>query len=122
MLIALLLLAAPDFEIEYESNVPPKYEAFVFLSTKCQVARLYANRLGELADRYPQIHFQGVATSELDSDDDVKALQKTLRFGLRKKPELLERFGATRSPEVFLVVDDRVVYRGRIDDQYGPGT
>jgi mono/diheme cytochrome c family protein len=122
MLIALLLLAGPDFEIEYESHVPPKYEAFVFLSPKCPVAKLYANRLGELADRYPQIHFQGIVTSEHDSDADVKAMQKTLRFGLRSAPELIERLGATRSPEVVLVVDDHVVYRGRIDDQYGPGT
>jgi len=122
MLIALLLLAAPDFEIEYVSYVPPKCEAFVFLSTKCPVGRLYASRLGELADRYPQIHFQGVATSEHDSDADVKTMQKTLRFGLRPQPELIKRFGATRSPEVFLVVNDHVVYKGRIDDQYGPGT
>src|SRR3954452_7672350 len=115
MLIALLLLAAPDFEIEYESYVPPKYEAFVFLSTKCPVAKMYANRLGELADRYPQIHFQGVSTSELDSDEQIKALQKTLRFGLHRAPELIERFSPMRSPEVFLVVNDHVVYRGRID-------
>lgn len=122
MLIALLLLAAPDLEIEYQSYSPPKYEAFVFLSTKCPLAKLYANRLGELADRYPQIHFQGVSTNEHDSAAEIAAFQKSLRFGFRSNPELMERFAATRSPEVFVLVNEQVVYHGRIDDQYTPGT
>src|SRR6185369_1144850 len=122
MLIALLLLAAPDYEIEYESYVPPKYEVFVVLNTKCPIARLYAGRLSEFADRYPQIHFQGISANEQDSDADIADFQKSLRFGFRKSPELIERFNATQSPEVFFLVNDQLVYHGRIDDQYAPGT
>jgi hypothetical protein len=121
-ILLITLLAAPDFEIEYESYVPPKYECFVFLGTDCPMAKLYANRLSELADRYPQIHFQGICANDSDSDEKVVEFQSRLRFGYRKNPEAVSRLGATRSPEAFLLVNDKVVYHGRIDDQYSPGT
>lgn len=121
MLTALLLLAVPDFEIEYESNAPPKYEVVVFLSTECPLAKLYANRLSELADRYPQFHFQGISANEQDSPGEIALFQKSLRFGFRTSPTSITRLGATRSPEVFVLVNDQVVYQGRIDDQYAPG-
>jgi len=36
--------------------------------------------------------------------------------------DIANRFGATRTPEVFLLDEDRVIrYRGRVDDQYGVG-
>src|SRR5436190_2321304 len=122
MLIALLLLAAPDFEIEYESYVPPRYEVFVFLGTECPMAKLYANRLSELADRYPQIHFQGVSANESDTAAEIATFQNGLRFGFRRNPQLAARLKPTRSPEAFFFVDDKLVYHGRIDDQYTPGT
>lgn len=121
MLTALLLLAVPDFEIEYESTAPPKYEVVVFLSTECPLAKLYANRLSELADRYPQFHFQGISANEQDSAAEIAQFQKSLRFGFKSNPATITRLGATRSPEVFVLVNDRVVYQGRIDDQYAPG-
>jgi hypothetical protein len=122
MLIALLLLAAPDFEIEYASYVPPKYEVFVFLATECPMAKLYGNRLSELADRYPQVHFQGISANENDTDAEIAEFQRNLRFGFRRNPEAITKFGATRSPEAVLVMNGNVIYQGRIDDQYTPGT
>src|SRR3954451_19606212 len=72
MLTAILLLALPgqvEDDIEYESYVPPKYEVFVFMATKCPMANLYRDRLTKLADRYPQVHFQGVSVNENDTDE-----------------------------------------------------
>ena len=102
--------------------VPQKHECVVFLGTECPMAKLYGARLSELADRYPQIHFQGVCANENDSAEKVSKFQSQLRFGFRKDSEAAGRLGATRSPEAFLLVNDKVVYQGRIDDQYSPGT
>jgi hypothetical protein len=124
MLTALLLLALPgqvENEIEYESYVPPKYEVLVFMATKCPMAKLYRGRLTTLADRYPQIHFQGVSVNENDTDEEIAAFQKDLRFGFGRNPEAITRVGATRSPEAALMMNGNILYIGRIDDQYAPG-
>jgi hypothetical protein len=116
ILLITALLAAPDFEIE------PRYECFVFLGTDCPMAKLYANRISEFADRFPQIHFQGVCANENDSDEKIAEFQQQLRFDFGRNREAASRLGATRSPEAVLLVNGTVVYQGRIDDQYSPGT
>jgi hypothetical protein len=120
MLIGLLLLAAPAIEVE--SHTPPRYEVVAFMATNCPMAKLSAGRLNILAEKYPQVHFQGVSANHQDSDAEVAAFACTLRFDFRKDPDRIVGLGATRSPEVFLLVDGKVVYQGRIDDQYTPGT
>jgi mono/diheme cytochrome c family protein len=101
----------------------PRYEVVVFLGTECPMAKLYAGRLNELAERYPQITFRAVNCSQQDSHADVFEFGKRLRFPFEKDDgRLARRLGATRSPEAFLLFEHRVVYRGRIDDQYSPGT
>src|SRR5262245_58137355 len=101
----------------------PRYEVVVFLGTDCPMAKLYAVRLNELAERYPQVKFRAVNCSEQDSHADVFEFGKRLRFPFEKDDGTLAReLGATRSPEAFFLFEHRVVYRGRIDDQYAPGT
>lgn len=97
-------------------------EVIVFLGADCPLARLYANRLNALAERYPQVCFRGVNCSEQDSDAEVEEFGRRLRFSITKDIALARRLGATRSPEAFLLVSGRIVYQGRIDDQYTPGT
>ena len=97
----------------------PRYEVVVFLGTECPMAKLYASRLNELAERYPQVTFRAANCSEQDSHADVFEFGKRLRFPFAKDDGTLAReLGATRSPEAFLLVKGKVVYRGRIDDLY----
>ncbi|HUE70201.1 MAG TPA: thiol-disulfide isomerase [Pirellulaceae bacterium] len=110
-LVTLLLAAAPNPEV------------IVFLGTECPMARLYVLRLNDLANRYPEIRFRALNASDQDSAAEVAEFGKRLRFPYEKDDgSQARRLSATRSPEAFLLVGGRIVYRGRIDDQYTPGT
>ena len=98
------------------------HEVVVFLGTECPMARLYANRLNEMSERYPSVKFRAVNASEQDSEAEVAEFGKLLRFPVSKDDALAHKLGATRSPEAFLLQHGRVVYSGRIDDQYTPGS
>jgi hypothetical protein len=113
MLTALVLLAA---------TANPEYEVFVFMATGCPMAKLSVGRLRDLASRYPQVRFHGISVNDQDSIEDVVRFGRELGFSFRPNVDEIDRLGATRSPEVFLLVNGRVVYQGRIDDQYTPGT
>jgi hypothetical protein len=111
LILALLLTAAPDCEV------------VVFLGAECPLARLYVPRLNELAARYPEVRFRAVNASQQDSPAEVAQFGTLLRFPYEKDDgTLARRLSATRSPEAFLLVNGRIVYQGRIDDQYTPGT
>ena len=98
-------------------------EVIVFLGTECPLARLYVPRLNDLAARYGQVRFRGLNASDQDSAEEVAEFARRLRFPYEKDDgSHARRLSATRSPEAFLLVGGRIVYRGRIDDQYTPGT
>lgn len=99
-----------------------------FLGTQCPLAKLYSPRLQELAKTYES---QSVAIIAVDPNDQdslaemaAHARKHQWEFPFLKDAGqvLADRLGATRTPEV-CVLDSgrRLVYRGRIDDQYGIG-
>jgi peroxiredoxin/mono/diheme cytochrome c family protein len=105
-----------------------KLVVVAFLGTDCPLANRYADRLVELSKEYEP---RGVAFLAIDSNkqDSLAELAHFARkhkidFPLLKDPGnvVADRFGARRTPEVFVLDAGRVVrYRGRIDDQYGVG-
>jgi len=98
-----------------------------FLGTECPLAQLYGPRLSDLAKRYaPRVGFIGIDPNQQDSMDELRAYgeRQAIPFPLAKDHDqaITKRFGATRTPEVFVVdAAGKVRYRGRIDDQYSPG-
>src|SRR5262249_21769998 len=96
--------------------------------------KLYAPRLNELAKKYAaaKVAFVAVAPNRHDTPADLARFvrQHAVSFPVLKDDDednnnrrrVAARFGARRSPEAF-VLDRarRVVYRGRIDDQYAVG-
>lgn len=98
----------------------------VFVGTECPVNNQYIPRLGELAGEYGS---QGVAFVVINSntqDTPARVTEHAQKFKLAlpvlKDPgsKVADQFGARRTPEAFLLDSARkVVYRGRIDDQYG---
>jgi peroxiredoxin len=97
-----------------------------FLGTECPLAKLYAPRLAELAARLSDrgVAFLGIDSNQQDSLAEIAAYARRhkLEFPILKDPgnEIADRFGAQRTPEVFVLDSKRMVrYRGRIDDQYG---
>lgn len=101
----------------------------VFLGTECPLAKLYGARLAEMDREYRGrgVAFLGIDSNQQDSLQEINhyARKHKIDFPILKDPSaaVADRFGATRTPEAF-VLDraGRVLYHGRIDDEYGVGT
>ena len=97
-----------------------------FIGVECPLAKLYVSRLESLAAEYGD---RGVTVLAIDSNRQDSLTELTgfatrhrLTIPVLKDPDnkVADSFGASRTPEVYLLDADRVVrYRGRIDDQYG---
>jgi peroxiredoxin len=105
-----------------------KASVFVFTRTDCPISNRYAPRLHKL---YDQFSTQGVAfwLVYVDPRQGPKAIEEHMhefnyRFGALRDPkhELVKLTGALVTPEAAVFVpgksQPRMVYRGRIDDQY----
>jgi peroxiredoxin len=101
----------------------------VFLSADCPLTKLYAPRLLELRREFGArgIAFVGIFPNGHDSRAAVARFGRDHHIDF---PLLIDaggrvagRFGALRTPEVFVLDRGRTVrYRGRIDDQYDTAT
>jgi peroxiredoxin len=105
-----------------------QFEVICFLGTECPLARIYAPRLQQMAERFAEngIRFIGVNSNIQDSMQEWKdyGAAHSLTFPLAKDydRQVALQFGATRTPEVFVI--DRggdIRYQGRIDDQFQVG-
>lgn len=105
-----------------------KWKVVCFLGTECPLARLYGPRLRRLDEEFSGhgVRLIGINSNPQDSPADIKQYldEHKLSFPIIKdgRQSLARQFGATRTPEVFVLdAADRVCYQGRIDDQYEPG-
>ena len=97
----------------------------IFLNTDCPVSKQFLPKLRELDAGYSQkdIQFLGVFCSTQDTVMEIAsfALENDLRFPVVKDEdnEVCAALGIDRVPQV-AVLDrgNRLVYRGRINDQY----
>ncbi len=100
----------------------------VFLGTECPLAKLYGKRLAEIDRQYAARGVQviGINANQQDTLQEMTgyARKHGIEFPLLKDAgaRVADEFGATRTPEAFVLDQRRVVqYHGRIDDQYGVG-
>lgn len=105
-----------------------KAMVFVFLGTECPLAKLYANRMADLAAEYePQgVKFIGINSNDQDTLREMARYERVhnITFPVLKDPgqKVADLFGVKRNPVVFLVDPKWVIhYQGRVDDQYGVG-
>jgi peroxiredoxin len=99
-----------------------------FLGTECPLAKLYSHRLQGLATRFAdrQVTFLAINPNVQDSLEKMSAFarRQELSIPFLKDPgaKVADEMGATRTPEVVVLNAQRqIVYRGRVDDQYGIG-
>lgn len=99
-----------------------------FLGTECPLAKLYGPRLATIAAEYADkgVTILGVNSNRHDSITEIAAYARIHEIGFPILKDLDNRIadqvGATRTPEILILDDHRVVrYHGRIDDQYGVG-
>ena len=97
-----------------------------FIGTECPLAKLYSGRLGTLSEKFSNVHFVAVASNQQDSIADLRDFQERFKVSIPIVKDVdnvvADQFTAERTPEVFLVDEElKILYRGRIDDQYQPG-
>lgn len=102
--------------------------AICFLGTQCPMARSYGSTLNELAERFQGQNVQvvGVMSNVQDSSEEIKEYESSLEIEFPivhdTDGSLATKYGATRTPEAFLVDAKGLLrYHGRIDDQFAPG-
>jgi peroxiredoxin len=100
----------------------------VFLGTECPINNAYVPRLGELHRAYIDkgVQFLGINSNVQDTPLRVAAHVKQfdIPFPVLKDTasDVAEQFGAQRTPEAFVLdPSGKVLYQGRIDDQFGIG-
>ncbi|MGI9471394.1 MAG: redoxin domain-containing protein [Rubripirellula sp.] len=96
----------------------------VFLGVECPLAKLYGPRLVELQKEFSDVAFIGINSNTQDSMTELKYYlerhdMKNIPFLKDVGNRVADTFGAERSPEAFLLDQNRVVrYHGPIDGQY----
>ena len=102
-----------------------KLVVVAFLGTECPLVKLYGPRLAELHQRFESrgVAFIGINANRQDNMTEWAAYGRRfgLTFPLLKDTgnRVADAMGATRTPEVYLLDEQRRVrYHGRIDDQY----
>jgi len=120
--------SAKGHKVVVEKGSGTKLTVVCFLGTECPMARLYGPRLSKLADEFRSHHVRivGVNSNRQDSVAEIRAYVDELSVSfpvIHDRGNLIaDRYGATRTPEVFLLDEQlRLRYHGRIDDQYAPG-
>lgn len=105
-----------------------KVVVVAFLGTECPLAKLYGPRMEEISQEFADrgAVFLGINSNRQDSITELAAHARRhgITFPILKdlKNEVADQFGATRTPELFVLDADRVVrYHGRVDAQYGFG-
>ncbi len=102
-----------------------KLVVVAFLGTECPLAKLYGPRLEQLAVEYAErgVRVIGIDANVQDTPEEIATYARDhgLTFPILKDSAnvVADRFGAVRTPEVFLLDGKRVArYHGRIDDQF----
>lgn len=101
-------------------------EVVVFLSAECPICQKQTLTLNQLVERYPEVQFKGVFT-HWDPWRAIRFFEKKYKpafpvFRDNRRRHWVEQLGAAVTPEVFLLQNGQVRYRGAIDNWfYAPG-
>jgi len=113
-----------SFMLQADSPTKP-YEAYVFLHDECIISKHYTLALNELQKTHKNnVKFYGVFPNPNVDQARIKAYKEkySIDFTCISDPDfkLTENFGATITPEVFVVrvQTSEIVYFGRIDNSY----
>lgn len=103
---------------------PDRISCFFFVTVDCPIANRYAPEISRIMKEYSrrQVDFYIVY---VDASHGVEAVEKHAReYGLKAtlvrdiKHEIVQKVFASITPEVAVVREDSLLYRGRIDGSY----
>jgi peroxiredoxin len=123
-----------DFRLEDLKGNPVQYSAYkgdttviLFIATQCPVSNAYNERMNALYSEFAPKGVKFVAINSNRTEPGAEtadhAKKNGFQFAVLKDPGnvIADRFGATVTPEVFVVDKSGVIaYHGRIDDSQNP--
>ena len=103
--------------------VQTKPELVVFFDVECPICQNYTNKLQKFYKEFgKEIDFKLVYPTKGTTPKLVRAFEKEYGFkipySIDKTHELVKKYGATTTPQVFLVKNGEVIYSGMIDNQF----
>ena len=126
--------AAPNFQLTTvdgkafslaDAEKSNKAVVLMFIATKCPYSNAYNDRMRQMAADYSKkgIQFVGINSNSTEPESEVKshAEKNKWDFTLAKDPgnKVADMYDAKRTPEVFVIgADGKVLYHGRIDENY----
>jgi len=94
----------------------------VFTTTDCPISNRYAPEIQRLATKFGTVKFVMVYPVAGDTPELIDAHRKKFAYSIEflrdDRQELVKKTGVTVTPEVAVMRDGRLLYRGRIDDRY----
>lgn len=110
------------------SDEKPRATVLLMLGTECPLVGAYAVRLNKLVPEWEKagVRVLGINSNQQDSLTEMAQHAAKLGFAFPILKDagnvVADRLGAERTPEAFVLdASGTVVYRGRIDDQFGIG-
>jgi hypothetical protein len=99
---------------------------YIFTSTDCPISNRYAPEIQRIVRRFGPhgVLFRLVYPGRLEGDSAIREHVKAFSYEGLVEPmrdggfALVKHVGATITPEVAVIADGVVAYRGRIDDRY----
>ena len=100
-----------------------KPELIVFFDTECPICQNYTNKLQKFYTGFSkEIDFKLIYPTKGTTPKLIKAFEKEYDFripySIDKTHELVKKYGATTTPQVFLIRNGEVIYSGMIDNQF----
>lgn len=108
----------------FVAKAQTQYTVYVFFGENCPICQHHTLTLNNLTQKYASkgVEIIGVFPNpESDSAAIEEFRQKyKIQFALQKDTgrQLMKRFDATITPQVFVVANDSVFYKGGIDDRF----
>lgn len=111
---------------EFPTSEASALQVLLLISTECPLARLYAERCQSLSSQWPEVDWVLVSVTPQDGPVDMQQFVKDMNLSLPLLKEtsgvLVDALRIERVPTAVLrSADGRVLYVGRIDDQYEVG-
>ena len=110
------------------SETQDKVVVVTFFGIECPLVKVYAPRLMELSKEFASkgVTFLVINPNRQDSITEISSFARRHEIDVPILKDagnhVADQFGATRTPEFFVLDQERVIrYHGRFDDQYGVG-
>lgn len=101
----------------------PHHKVFIFIHPECPISQKYLHKIEVLADEFKTADFQlivppkGVSKKQIEEFKHEYSIKIPIKID--RKSKLIKQFGATITPEVFVLNQkNEVIYSGMIDNWF----